>query len=41
MRAILFTAPGEHPGREAADWRGKRISHLADVVPLVTSLATN
>lgn len=40
MRAILFTAPGEHPGREAADWGGERISDLADVLPLVTSPAT-
>lgn len=32
MRALLFTAPGEHPGREALDWSGPRISHLGDVV---------
>lgn len=35
MRAVLFTAPGEFPGREAADWRGRRISHLGEVIDLV------
>ena len=28
MRAILFTAPGEHPGREAARWTGPRVSDV-------------
>ena len=31
MSAVLFTGPGEIPGREAAAWTGLRISHLADV----------
>lgn len=26
MRAVLFTGPGEFPGREAATWQGPRIS---------------
>jgi putative hydrolase of the HAD superfamily len=33
MRAVLFTAPGEFAGREAADWTGDRISSLAQVLP--------
>jgi len=32
MRAVLFTAPGEFPGREAADWQGPRIAHLTEVL---------
>lgn len=35
MRALLFTAPGEVPGREAAGWQGPRISQLMDVVSFV------
>lgn len=35
MRALLFTAPGEVPGREAAGWRGPRISRLMNVVSFV------
>lgn len=37
MRAVLFTAPGGSPGREAADWRGPRISHLREVIALAGS----
>jgi putative hydrolase of the HAD superfamily len=37
MRAVLFTAPGELPGKEAADWRGDRIAVLADVVRLTAA----
>lgn len=32
MKAVLFTARGEEPGREAATWTGERISHLSEVV---------
>ena len=35
MRALLFTAPGEFPGREAADWQGPRIAHLGEVLSYV------
>lgn len=32
MRALLFTGPGEHPGREAATWQGPCISSIDDVL---------
>lgn len=32
MRALLFTAPGEYPGRKAAGWKGPRISDLREVL---------
>ena len=35
MRALLFTAPGEFPGREAAGWQGPRIAHLGEVLSYV------
>lgn len=35
MRALLFTAPGEFPGREVSTWRGPRITDLTDVVAFV------
>lgn len=38
MRALLFAAPGEHPGREAAGWRGPRISDLRDVLTFAQGL---
>lgn len=31
MRALLFTAPGEYPGREAEEWSGPRITDLREV----------
>lgn len=37
MRAVLFTAPGESPGREAAPWTGARISDLRDVIGIAGS----
>lgn len=38
MRAILFMAPGEFPGREAEGWRGQRISSLAQLPALIDAL---
>ncbi len=35
MRAVLYTAPGEVPGREAKSWLGPRIEKLADIADLV------
>lgn len=35
MRAVLFTAPGDLPGPEAATWEGPRIPVLADVLGMV------
>jgi putative hydrolase of the HAD superfamily len=35
MRAVLFAAPGELPGREAASWRGPRITDLGEIVALL------
>lgn len=35
MRAVLFTGPGEPPGREAAAWTGARISALAEILEMV------
>jgi FMN phosphatase YigB (HAD superfamily) len=35
MRAVLFTAPGEHPGQEAATWTGPRITELGAIRDLV------
>jgi hypothetical protein len=32
MRAILFTAAGEEPGREAKTWTGPRITDLEEVL---------
>lgn len=32
MRAVLFAADGEPPGREAATWEGERISQLSEVL---------
>lgn len=37
MRAVLFTAPGESPGREAASWTGARISDLRAVIEIAGS----
>lgn len=38
MNAVLFTAPGENPGRESAAWAGTRITHLEETVALVDQL---
>lgn len=35
MSVVLFTAPGEEPGREAAAWPGPRIAHLSEVLAFV------
>lgn len=35
MRAVLFTADGEYPGREAATWKGDRINDLSRVMGLI------
>lgn len=37
MRAVLFTAPGESPGRGAASWTGARISDLRAAVEIAGS----
>lgn len=34
MQAVLFTAPGEYPGREVASWTGKRISDLRALIEM-------
>lgn len=34
MRPVLFTAPGEAPGREAATWTGARIAELREILTL-------
>jgi putative hydrolase of the HAD superfamily len=34
MRAVLFTGPGEKPGREAETWDGPRISDLRSIAGL-------
>lgn len=34
MRALLFTAPNESPGREASSWTGTRISDLRALVEI-------
>lgn len=35
MRAVLYTALGEFPGREVPTWQGPRITDLADVLAFV------
>ena len=35
MHPLLYTAPGELPGSEAASWRGPRVERLADVADFV------
>lgn len=40
MRAVLFTAPGEYPGREAASWTGTRIADLRAVIVMAGRTTT-
>jgi putative hydrolase of the HAD superfamily len=39
MRAILFNAPGEFPGRDADGWQGPRISELAELLPTIDAFS--